>query len=185
MTKRWPGTSSLNLYGPAPMGYLRSAVSAPYFSYMARFVMMSRSKMYSGSGAVGCLVVKRTVYLSIADAEAMGAMFCPCLLCGSLRTRLKECTTSSAVDGEPSDVFAQMEDPVVRVFHLPFFRQHADVFGLVEIVGAEAAHDLAPDAVEQRDAVAVGIVGLHRLGNADRNARLRAYDHRFCRAAPK
>src|ERR1051325_8835939 len=102
MTKRCPGTSSLNLYGPAPMGYFRSAVSAPYFSYTARFVMMSRSKMYSGSGAVGCLVVKRTVYLSTADAEAIGAMFCPCLLCGSLRTRLKECTTSSAVNGEPS-----------------------------------------------------------------------------------
>src|SRR5881409_2617149 len=98
------------------MGYFRSATSGPYFSYKVLLVMMKRSKRYSSKGAVGSLVVKRTVYLSIAEAEAIGAIFCVCLLWGSFLTRLKEWTTSSAVRGEPSCQRASLRRWKIQVF---------------------------------------------------------------------
>src|SRR5712692_4053676 len=72
----------------------------------------------------------------------------------------------------PADILAQVENPSVRIFDFPSFGQHAGIVALVEIIGAETAHGLAPDAIEHRDAVAVGIESLHGFGDTDSDTSL-------------
>ena len=82
---------------------LRSASLAPYLSYTALLVMIRLSQRKSSSGAVGFLVVMRTLNLSTTVASLMGRVTAAfCLLCGSVRMRVRECTMSSAVTGLPS-----------------------------------------------------------------------------------
>ncbi len=68
------------------------------------------------------------------------------------------------------DVAAQMEEPGLRIFDLPALHQQADGLVFIEIVSAETAEHLTPDAVHERDAVAIGIKRLHGLSDTDGNA---------------
>ena len=68
------------------------------------------------------------------------------------------------------EVLAQVKQPGIRVLHFPAFDQHPYVFAFIKIISAQASHDLAPNAVEKRDAVAIWVECLHGLRHADGNA---------------
>src|SRR6516162_2829906 len=69
-------------------------------------------------------------------------------------------------------VFAQVKVPSLGVFHFPVLHQQTHMLPFVEIISAEASQDLAPDAIHESYAVAIGVERLHGFGNADGNARL-------------
>ncbi len=69
-------------------------------------------------------------------------------------------------------IFVEMEQPGGRVFHCPALRQPAFEVALRIIVGTEGTGDFTPDAVKQRNAIAVRVVGFDGFGDADRDARL-------------
>jgi hypothetical protein len=71
------------------------------------------------------------------------------------------------------DILSHVKHPVVGVLDFPTFSQHPFVLALVEIISTETAHNLTPDSVQQRDAVAIGVIGLHGLGDAYGNSGLR------------
>src|SRR5690606_6132631 len=68
----------------------------------------------------------------------------------------------------PRDVLVELEDPGGGVLHHPALCQVADVLSLSVVVADQAAVDLAPDAVEERDAIGVRVWILHRLRHANR-----------------
>src|SRR5687768_13561534 len=63
--------------------------------------------------------------------------------------------------------FIQIEEPRVRVLYLPTLGQASFEIPFVVIVGAKWSGDFAPNAVQERDAVAVRIECLNRFRDAD------------------
>ena len=74
-------------------------------------------------------------------------------------------------------VFIQVKDPGGGIFHFPTLGQTALEVALLIIVGAKRAGDLAPNSVQKRDAVAIGIGGFDGFGNADGDPRLGVCDY--------
>ncbi len=69
-------------------------------------------------------------------------------------------------------VLAQIKVPSLGVFDFPVLHQQTNMLPFLKIISAEASQDLAPDAIHESYAVAIGIERLHGFGNADGNARL-------------
>src|SRR6266850_4074811 len=69
-------------------------------------------------------------------------------------------------------VLVEIKVPSLGVFHFPVLHQQTNMLPFVKNVSAEASQDLAPDAIHESYAVAIGIERLHRFGNANGNARL-------------
>src|SRR5581483_6804281 len=70
-------------------------------------------------------------------------------------------------------IFAQVENPRRRVLRLPALRETALEIAFAVVVRAEGAGHLAENAVEQRNAVGVGIVALDGFRYPDGDACLR------------
>jgi hypothetical protein len=69
-------------------------------------------------------------------------------------------------------VLAQIKVPSLGVFDFPVLHQQTNMLPFLKIISTEASQDLAPDAIHESHAVAIGVERLHGFRNADGNARL-------------